>query len=62
MVSRAEVERALVFARDSGFNHVFVQVRGRGDAYYKSLIVPRSDRIREKDFDPLGYAVERGHD
>ena len=61
MVSRAEVDRALPFARDAGFNHVFVQIRGRGDAYYKSLIVPRSDRIREADFDPLGYAVQRGH-
>ncbi len=61
MVSRDEVDRALSFASESGFNHVFVQVRGRGDAYYKSLIVPRSDRIRERDFDPLAYAVSRGH-
>lgn len=62
MVSRAEVEAALVFAKDSGFNHVFVQVRGRGDAYYRSLIVPRSPFIRGSQFDPLGYAVARGHE
>ncbi len=62
MVSRAEVDRALQFASEAGFNHVFVQVRGRGDAYYNSLIVPRTDRIRERDFDPLGYAVSRGHE
>ncbi|MCH8023421.1 MAG: family 10 glycosylhydrolase [Candidatus Marinimicrobia bacterium] len=61
MVSRDEVDRALSFASESGFNHVFVQIRGRGDAYYNSLIVPRSDRIRERDFDPLAYAVSRGH-
>ena len=62
MVSREEVEAALVFARESGFNHVFVQVRGRGDAYYRSLIVPRSPYIRDSQFDPLGYAVARGHE
>ncbi len=62
MVSKAEVDRALRFASNAGFNHVFVQVRGRGDAYYNSLIVPRSDRIRERDFDPLGYAVTLGHE
>ena len=28
MVSREEVDRALSFASESGFNHVFVQVRG----------------------------------
>ena len=61
MVSRAEIDKALQFAHDAGFNHVFVQVRGRGDAYYRSLIVPRADRIRERDLDPLEYAVDKGH-
>lgn len=62
MVSKAEVDAALNFAKKGGFNHVFVQVRGRGDAYYNSLIVPRSPRIREGRFDPLAYAVKRGHE
>ena len=62
MVSRAEIDAALEFAQRGGFNHVFVQVRGRGDAYYRSLIVPRSERIREKDLDPLAYTIRRGHE
>jgi uncharacterized lipoprotein YddW (UPF0748 family) len=61
MTSRSEIDAALRFARDSGFNHVFLQVRGRGDAYYQSILVTRSTRVRNSNFDPLGYAVERGH-
>ena len=62
MVSRAEIDAALEFAQRGDFNHVFVQVRGRGDAYYRSLIVPRSERIRERDLDPLAYTIRRGHE
>ena len=62
MVSRAEIDAALEFAHRGDFNHVFVQVRGRGDAYYRSLIVPRSERIRERDLDPLAYTIRRGHE
>ena len=61
MTSAREIDKALLFAAESGFNHVFVQVRGRGDAYYNSLIVPKSERIREPGFDPLEHAVARGH-
>ena len=62
MVSREEIDAALTFARESGFNHVFVQVRGRGDAYYQSLVAPRSPLIRDHRFDPLAYAISRGHE
>jgi uncharacterized lipoprotein YddW (UPF0748 family) len=42
-------------AREGGFNALFVQVRGRGDAFYDSRLAPRSAIIRERDpgFDPL---------
>ncbi len=62
MVDRKEIDAALTFARESGFNHVFVQVRGRGDAYYNSLLVPKSSLVRDSRFDPLAYAVARGHE
>ncbi len=62
MVDREEIDAALTFARESGFNHVFVQVRGRGDAYYNSLLVPKSPLVRDNRFDPLVYAVTRGHE
>ncbi len=62
MVNREEIDAALTFAQESGFNHVFVQVRGRGDAYYNSLLVPKSPLVRDSRFDPLAYAIARGHE
>jgi uncharacterized lipoprotein YddW (UPF0748 family) len=62
MVDQAEIDAALRFAWESGFNHVFVQVRGRGDAYYNSLMVPKSPLVRDATFDPLDYAISRGHE
>jgi uncharacterized lipoprotein YddW (UPF0748 family) len=50
-------------ARDSGFNTLLVQVRGRGDAYYLGSVEPRAaDLLRQPDiFDPLKSVVEAGH-
>ena len=46
------------------FNLLFVQVHGRGDAYYRSRFVPRSEVLAEAppEFDPLYYVLQRGHD
>ena len=46
-----------------GFNALFVQVRGRGDAYYKSETEPRAERLKDQpeDFDPLAMFVELAH-
>lgn len=62
MVDSSEINTALAFAQANGFNHVFVQVRGRGDAFYNSLLVPKSSLVRDSRFDPLEYAVTRGHE
>jgi uncharacterized lipoprotein YddW (UPF0748 family) len=45
------------------FNLLFVQVHGRGDAYYYSQLVPRSEVLAETppEFDPLSYVLRRGH-
>src|SRR4029078_11529049 len=50
-------------ARTHGFNTLFVQVRGRGDAYYLGGIEPRaSELLRQPDnFDPLATGGETGH-
>jgi len=50
-------------AKDDGFNTIFVQVRGRGDAYYAGGPEPRAaELLRQPDsFDPLGTVVERAH-
>ena len=45
-----------VFAENNNFNHIFAQVRGRGDAYYNSNIVPKSHLV-DIDFDPLNYLI-----
>jgi uncharacterized lipoprotein YddW (UPF0748 family) len=48
---------------DAGFNTLFVQVRGRGDAYYNSATEPRSDALAGQplDYDPLQRCIDHGH-
>jgi len=50
-------------AKDHGFNTLFVQVRGRGDAYYLGGPEPRaSELLRQPDtFDPLATVLDRAH-
>ena len=61
IIDRAEIDKALQFAKDHNFNHVFIQVRGRADALYNSQFVVRSPLIDNSKFDPLEYAIQRGH-
>ena len=58
MVSREKIDEVLNFAIDNNYNHLFVQIRGRGDAYYKSSLVPRS-HLLQITFDPLEYIVKK---
>lgn len=56
------VVRMVQSARAARFNTLLVQVRGRGDAYYRSTLEPRATELaRHPDFDPLGLAIERAH-
>jgi uncharacterized lipoprotein YddW (UPF0748 family) len=50
-------------AKDHGFNTLFVQVRGRGDAHYTGGPEPRaSDLLRQPDsFDPLATVLDSAH-
>mgnify|MGYP001175760071 FL=1 len=54
------INSALVYAYQSGYDIVFIQVRGRGYAFYDSDIVPKHPKI-DPAFDPLKYAIELGH-
>jgi uncharacterized lipoprotein YddW (UPF0748 family) len=47
-------------ARDAGFNTLLVQVRGRGEAHYKSAIEPRASELdgQPADFDPLATTLD----
>jgi uncharacterized lipoprotein YddW (UPF0748 family) len=61
LVSPEAVDRVVDQAAEAGFNALFVQVRGRGDAFYASRIVPRSILLEResRDFDPLARLVAR---
>ena len=47
-------------AKEYSFNTLVVQVRGRGDALYKSSLEPRSELLKDQplDFDPLGTILQ----
>ncbi len=57
MTTEKKISEAVNFADKNGFNHILVQVRGRGDAYYRSDIVPRSTLIEDPEFDPLADII-----
>ena len=59
LVSPQAVDRVIDQAVAGGFNTLLVQVRGRGDAFYESSIVPRSDLVRPATFDPLARLLEK---
>lgn len=63
MASPEACHTIVKFAKDYGFNTLVVQVRGRGDALYKSDYEPRSELLKDQsdDFDPLGMLLEEGH-
>src|SRR5512139_90187 len=50
-------------ARDHGFNTLFVQVRGRGDAYFLGGVEPRPADLQRQpaSFDPLATVIESAH-
>jgi uncharacterized lipoprotein YddW (UPF0748 family) len=47
-------------ATNGGFNTLIVQVRGRGDAYYRSGLEPRATELATRPgFDPLAETIQR---
>jgi uncharacterized lipoprotein YddW (UPF0748 family) len=48
-------------AKECGFNALFVQVRKRADAYYKSSIEPMADDVAP-GYDPLADICKKAHD
>lgn len=60
MTSPESIDQVVADAADNNFNALFVQVRARGDAYYHSDIVPRSEELegQDPDFDPLAYVID----
>jgi uncharacterized lipoprotein YddW (UPF0748 family) len=63
LTSPSAVARVVQQARTYGFNALFVQVRGRGDAYYRSSLEPRAAPLADQPpgFDPLADLVDAAH-
>ena len=59
LVSPEKVRAMVEAAAAGGFNTLVVQVRGRGDAYYRSRWEPRAAALRgqPEDFDPLALTI-----
>ncbi|MBD3368837.1 family 10 glycosylhydrolase [Candidatus Fermentibacteria bacterium] len=57
LTGRESVERLLSLAQNSGADGLLVQVVGRGEAYYRSEVLPAASPVGE--FDPLGYLIAR---
>jgi uncharacterized lipoprotein YddW (UPF0748 family) len=55
------VDSVVEHAVNAGINTLFVQVRGRGDAYYHSEFVSEGEQV-ESGFDPLAACLSRAHD
>jgi len=56
-----QIDRLLEMIEESDMRNLFVQVRGRGDAYYRSAIEPMGFDVK-KGFDPLEYLIRKTRD
>ncbi|MDX2043278.1 MAG: family 10 glycosylhydrolase [Acidobacteriota bacterium] len=63
MSSPQAVKEMVTRAKANGFTDLIVQVRGRGDAYYKSRVEPRADELagQPTEFDPLALTLDEAH-
>ncbi|MCS6775845.1 MAG: family 10 glycosylhydrolase [Chloroherpetonaceae bacterium] len=63
LTSPQSIRQVVETARKYHFNALFVQVRGRGDAYYHSPYEPRAEALagQPPDFDPLRQVIEEAH-
>ena len=55
--SKKSIDDMVNFAIEKNINHLFVQVRGRGDSFYESQFISRSQILTEGEFDPLAYLL-----
>jgi len=63
LTSPEKIRQLVASAADNGFNTLIVQIRGRGDAYYKSRVEPRAADLKNQPatFDPLALTLEEAH-
>jgi uncharacterized lipoprotein YddW (UPF0748 family) len=63
IVTRASIDSVVSRAQAMGVRGLLVQVVGRGDAYYRSSLLPRPEVLLRApaDFDPLAEVIVRAH-
>jgi uncharacterized lipoprotein YddW (UPF0748 family) len=63
LVSRDSIARVVRTATENGFNTLLVQVRGRGEAFYRSEVEPRASDLdaAPAGFDPLATMLDLAH-
>lgn len=59
LINQRSIDQMIKFATLNRFNHILVQVRGRGDAFYQSDLVPKTHLIKDINFDPLAYLIPK---
>ena len=60
MYSKKSIDSFMIEAFNNNIKNVFVQVRSRGDALYKSDLVKMNIRVQD-NFDPLSYTILLGN-
>jgi len=63
LTSPEKIHQMVERAKTAGFNTLIVQVRGRGDAYYRSRWEPRANELKDQpaEFDPLAVTIAEAH-
>jgi uncharacterized lipoprotein YddW (UPF0748 family) len=61
LVDSTAIERMVARARAAGVRGLLVQVVGRGDAFHRSDLLPRSQALRRDGRDPLALVLARAH-
>jgi uncharacterized lipoprotein YddW (UPF0748 family) len=62
LATPAGIAQMVRAAAAAGFNTLIVQVRGRGDSYYRSTLEPRAAELAARpDFDPLAETLTLAH-
>lgn len=63
ITSPSAIEKLVADSKAAGINTLVVQVRGRGDAYYRGRWEPRAAALKEEpeSFDPLASVLAKAH-
>src|SRR5215204_6435500 len=63
LTSPEKIRQLVNSAADNGFNTLIVQIRGRGDSYYRSKVEPRAIDLKDQPpgFDPLTETLSIAH-